>query len=323
MANPRDAWPKTAFGTVNWEVVFENPNDGFISIVKDAPTPLDLRNSTIEIVNQLFPRTVDGGEIDRFIGELESLIPPDTAEDSLPVLQDAVTVILRQVKDFRVARARAYELSELELSGEAPVEIAGSDEDISGDSEIDRREVVASDRDPAMEPELADGVLLGMSGKRLSIVAGGSAAVMAVVGALALFLVTGSPPQKLAETSSEKSPEKSHATAATRPSLDEFLAELAQASLDKTTKTHVFGGILHVSTAGGRVTVTASEVPHSICTSAARMLLRSGTVLINGKYSLQMRTEQIEQLCRRPSGTAQMAWRPKTVTTAPQESITN
>lgn len=287
-------WPKTRFGTVNWEVVFENPNFGLVPLARDTTTPADLKETTLQIIAHLFPRDADDKEIARFGAELDRLIPDGTAADALPALHDAITLILREIRDFRMERARAYELAQM---AEAELELAESQTEVQSEPQArgkggdDRRR--GGDRRTVVSPKIMSVEGLMARKKPISITGGLLAA------GLALFLVLGTDPVATVNS------------VVNAPSLEEFLAEMEQASNDKTTKTHVFGGILHVSEASGRMTVTASAVPRSICMSATRALLRGGTILINGRYSQKLEMEQLNEMCSSAGATAQLTWRPR------------
>ena len=298
MARKRPDWPKTEYGTVNWDIVFENPISGIIPFVQRAATPLELKESTIEVVDLLFPRDRDRDEIKRFADELETLIPDSTPLETLPVLQEEVIGILRQVRDSRAAGARAYELKkiqeaeDLRSTGEvAPP--AGEDDaparEIAAPAEIDRRE------DP---PEGAPAVsFLSIPLIYKKSLWAGFGAVAAAIGLLVLLF--GDPVSGVASFKP-------------KPSLKFFVAQVRQAAVDKVTKPHVYGGILLVSEASGTLTVTASEVPHTTCTSAVRVLVRTGTIIINGHYSKKLPLDEIERLCGRSDSTAAITWRPRT-----------
>lgn len=289
--NPSNEWPKTEFGTVNWEVVFENPNSGLIPAVQAAFSPLDLKQTTTHIVQQLFPRGADRGENSRFLAELDLLIPNDVALDALPVLQAAVIEILRGVKDTRVERARAYEraLMEPQKTGQTTDDPALSDNRVNAPQvadrrTADRRDIVRQDAEVISFP----GML--RTRKFLIPMAGG-----ALAAAIALFVFLG------ADTKTAAMP---------GPSLTLFVNQMQKAAVDKVTAAHAYGGILHVSQATGTTTVTASEVPNAICTAGSRELVRSGVVLINGKYSKKMEVDVIERLCALSGEKARLTWSP-------------
>lgn len=277
-------WPKTAFGTVCWELVFENPNNGLVPVALATLTPEELKDTTLQIIAHLFPRDADDVEIAKFTKQFNLLIPDDTPDSALPALKDGVALILREIRDFRMERARDYELSQMEAPDQTHAELEKAENGV-----FERRAVV---------PEsllTAD----ALKARKIPLAIGAAA----IAAGMAFFLSLGDDP--LESVTAMISP----------PTLEAFLVEMKQASADKTTRTHVFGGLLHVSEATGRTTVTASGVPRVICMSATRNLLRSGTILINGQYSQKLEMEQLTRLCAAAGTTAQLTWRPEAAKT--------
>ena len=103
-----ETWPKTEAGTIDWEVVFENPETGLIRLISGARSAGALRDSAMAIVELLYTRKDDPPEVERFTAELQGLIPEDTPEHLLPSLVEGVTAILRQIKDERIRKAEEH-----------------------------------------------------------------------------------------------------------------------------------------------------------------------------------------------------------------------
>ncbi|MBL4615702.1 MAG: hypothetical protein JKY27_12620 [Magnetovibrio sp.] len=108
------AWPRKADGTTDWEVVFEDPNTGFIQLVAKSPSPEVLRQATTIIIDKLFTRRGDKDEVINLKNQLESILsnPGDIASK-----QVGVGGLLRQIKETRVDKARDY--IERKLAGAA------------------------------------------------------------------------------------------------------------------------------------------------------------------------------------------------------------
>ncbi len=104
----KKTWPKTAAGTIDWEVVFEDPETGLIPLISGAKSAGALRDSALAVIKLLYTKKDDPPEIERFTAELQSLIPDDTPEHFLPRLVEGVTAILRQIKDERIRKAEEY-----------------------------------------------------------------------------------------------------------------------------------------------------------------------------------------------------------------------
>jgi hypothetical protein len=104
----KKTWPKTEAGTIDWEVVFENPETGLIPLISGAKSAGALRDSALAVIKLLYTHIDDPPEIERFTVELQSLIPDDTPEHFLPRLVEGVTAILRQIKDERIRKTEEY-----------------------------------------------------------------------------------------------------------------------------------------------------------------------------------------------------------------------
>ena len=102
-------WPKTPGGSTDWEVVFEDPETGLIALIAQARSAEALRDCVVVVIKKLFTRETDPPEVERFIGELTQLIPDGTGDQNLTLVLEAVTGILRQIKDDRAKKAAEYE----------------------------------------------------------------------------------------------------------------------------------------------------------------------------------------------------------------------
>jgi hypothetical protein len=106
MANTgKPAWPQTPDGTTDWEVVFEDPQSGFIQLVAQSPSADTLRLTATVVIDKLFTRRGDEVEVTRLKNELELIlgIPSD-----ISVMQAGVSGLLRQIKETRIEKARVY-----------------------------------------------------------------------------------------------------------------------------------------------------------------------------------------------------------------------
>ena len=173
-SDSKDSWPKTAAGTVAWEVVFEDPDNGLLSLIGQAPSPRALRESAILIIEKLYTRKDDPAEVERFTREMSELIPDDLAANNLTGIINAVTGLLRQIKDFRIKKAAEHE-EMLALS--------------EGNEGSDRR---ARDRSPGIR--LASAKV--QKSKRPYLLGLLGAGAVAAVLALFIFADSGRPPPK-------------------------------------------------------------------------------------------------------------------------------
>jgi|GEM_PF-801509 len=99
------AWPKTPDGTTDWEVVFEDPQTGFIQLIAQSPSAETLRLTTTVVIDTLFTRRGDEHEVARLKNQLESIL---NSPDDIATQQAGVSGLLRQIKDARIEKARVY-----------------------------------------------------------------------------------------------------------------------------------------------------------------------------------------------------------------------
>lgn len=99
------AWPKTPDGTTDWEVVFEDPQTGFIQLIAQSPSAETLRLTTTVVIDTLFTRRGDEHEVTRLKNQLESIL---NTPDDIAAKQAGVSGLLRQIKDARIEKARVY-----------------------------------------------------------------------------------------------------------------------------------------------------------------------------------------------------------------------
>ena len=78
-------WPKTPTGNVDWECLFEDPETGLIPYIEGASAPMTLRLNAVQVIQSLFTRRDDEGEIERLSDEINELIPDDMADNRFPV----------------------------------------------------------------------------------------------------------------------------------------------------------------------------------------------------------------------------------------------
>lgn len=101
----KPAWPQTPDGTTDWEVVFEDPETGFIQLVAQSPSADILRQTTTVVIDKLFTRRGDEVEVERLKNQLESIL---SQPDDITAKQTGVSGLLRQIKDTRIEKARIY-----------------------------------------------------------------------------------------------------------------------------------------------------------------------------------------------------------------------
>ena len=101
----------------DWEAAFEDPETGLIALIAGARSPAALRKSAAFVIERLCVRKDDPAEIERLTAELNRLIPDDTAEEDLPRIAEAVTTILRRIKEERKRKSAEFETEEKRARG--------------------------------------------------------------------------------------------------------------------------------------------------------------------------------------------------------------
>ncbi|MBL4693219.1 MAG: hypothetical protein JKY92_07810 [Magnetovibrio sp.] len=104
--HPKATWPKTPDGTTDWEVVFEDPSIGFISLIKRAHTKDAIEKTTTVILKKLFSRRNDLDLYQQNIHRLKTILTNHA--DNLSGIHEDVSVLLREVKNERIKLARDF-----------------------------------------------------------------------------------------------------------------------------------------------------------------------------------------------------------------------
>lgn len=103
--NPKAAWPKTPDGTIDWEVVFEEPTNGLVPLVEQSQSAETLRLTAEVVFQKLFTRKNDADARDQLVTQLEDII---AAGGEFATQKAKVVTLMRQVKDLRIEKARIY-----------------------------------------------------------------------------------------------------------------------------------------------------------------------------------------------------------------------
>ncbi|MEK9725494.1 MAG: hypothetical protein VW405_18725 [Rhodospirillaceae bacterium] len=105
---PKDqppAWPKTADGTTDWEVVFEAEGTGFVAMVSQARSVDALSDCASVVVHSL---KNDRPEVARYMALLTPAIDEGHRTGDIEETRTKVIRMLRQIKRDRVIKARQY-----------------------------------------------------------------------------------------------------------------------------------------------------------------------------------------------------------------------
>ncbi|MBT3550179.1 MAG: hypothetical protein HOO19_16170 [Rhodospirillaceae bacterium] len=109
-------WPKTATGNIDWELLFEDPETGLVPYIEAATAPMTLRLNAVQVIQSLFTRKDDEGEIERLSEEINELIPDDMPENRFPVIAGAVVQAMREIKNYRIRKAEEFDAQKEEGS---------------------------------------------------------------------------------------------------------------------------------------------------------------------------------------------------------------
>jgi hypothetical protein len=274
-AIPKDDWPKTEHGTVNWDVVFESPKDGLLTLINQAQTPKALLEISIVIIQKIYTRKDDPAKVEQFIQELTELIPEDMPEESLADIIGVVTTLLRQIKDFRIQKAQehinkvaadkivAAATNLVENQPELRLATDRRKADRRSTKRFDERHKFSARRKKT-NPVKTYGIVFGL---------------MAVAG-FAMYVFSG-----------VKLPQTEQAMGGI------LMQEINQAALTKKGGKHVFGGDIRVDTSLNKTMLTIIGVPRSQCFRLVRTLQRRGEVYVNGTHARQMKAIQIKDKC--------------------------
>ncbi len=108
-AKAKIGWPKTPDGTIDWETVFEAPDDGLIAQLVDVDSHDLLFKVTETIIRQLFTRKGDESEVEAFLGELTRITgAADGDAAAIGPTRDSIIDLLRRIKNGRIEKAAAY-----------------------------------------------------------------------------------------------------------------------------------------------------------------------------------------------------------------------
>ncbi|MBF0251910.1 MAG: hypothetical protein HQL35_14910, partial [Alphaproteobacteria bacterium] len=103
----KKSWPQTPDGTTDWEVVFENPDTGFLALVAQSQSVEALRMTATVVIETLFTRRGDEEVVVRLKDALERILAIG-GEADIAMKRTGVTTLLRKIKTERIEKARVY-----------------------------------------------------------------------------------------------------------------------------------------------------------------------------------------------------------------------
>ena len=93
----------------DWETVFESPETGFVTLVKQAQSVNSLRQCTRLIIDKLFTRQNDGPSLAAYHSALEKILPIDDGDNvDVCFSKKRVIALLRDIKQHRQRKAAKH-----------------------------------------------------------------------------------------------------------------------------------------------------------------------------------------------------------------------
>ncbi len=107
-----DGWPLTDEGVPDWENAFEDEKKGLIRLVMASQTPLQLKQCTTVIIQQLFVRDDDVSQIMKNVLALGEIIPDElekeTDQGAIDKMRGEIASLLRKIKEERIQNSLKY-----------------------------------------------------------------------------------------------------------------------------------------------------------------------------------------------------------------------
>jgi len=269
------SWPKTADGVIDWEAAFEDPADGLISLISKAKSAHDLRHCTLVVIENLYPRNDDPTEVERFVAEINALLPDDTPRQALPKITDSVVSILRRIKEGRIEKA-----SSLERQGEENM-LPYTTTSAAKKRKRRRRRKKASETTGFFGlPSLYVYAVLGV------VFAG-------AIGMTAMSFFNATPDDGMEARSMA------------------FIDQMKATVSADPPERNAFGGKISVGVRSGRRFIKADNIPAKSCESAAWVFLNRGIVVINDAQPTRISPSILREFCAKNGAYASITWYPK------------
>lgn len=122
----KEHWPRTPVGTIDWEVVFEDPANGLIPALSVAQKPELLIDCAAVITEALFSRRNDDDIRAGYTSKLAS-IAINNANENTDVVLGHITTFLRAIKDDRIERAADWTLHKARRDADTAMETASEE----------------------------------------------------------------------------------------------------------------------------------------------------------------------------------------------------
>ena len=278
---PEARGPKLPSGAVDWERAFEDPKTGFIPLIRQAHSPTALRECMIAVVTRLYIRKDDPSEVERFVAQLQAMIPDQVSPGRFARLADTMVTILRQIKTERIRMASAFESAK--APAVAPAEIADAPK-----PDEDRR----SKFEPTPLVALAKAAVARRL-KKIALTAAGIAGAVLVAGIMIDSYLEAAPQREAKRKAAV------------------LLDQIQAASRGTPIGTHIYGGAIYIERTGERAAVVVEGLSPDQCAHAGWMLAKKGGVSVGGSVAANMSLNTFRALCAGISGNDALKWIPR------------
>lgn len=127
-------WPRTEYGTIDWEAAFEQSDHGLIPLVEQTATASGILACGTVIIDHLFNRKGDADQRRRYDSLLREAVGQAVGDD---LRRERVITLLRDIKMVRVEHAELH-IARLKADAEAATERRAEDNpDDAHETEID------------------------------------------------------------------------------------------------------------------------------------------------------------------------------------------
>ncbi len=266
--------PKTKAGTIDWEVMFENPDTGLIALISQAHSAHALHAIVLAIIKQIYTRKDDSHNIEHITEELQSLIPDDANDDDLPHLIEGINVILREIKEECIRKA---------------VEHVEHGKHADSDEKRDAAKHAVKAKKKQKKKKKKKRKKLKTKKKKVPVgywIVGGIISVMAV--SVIIYFSGGLEKGK----------------SSTQILIDQMKAAVEGEAVDL----NAYQGKLKVEEKYGRITVSVHGIPADVCSSAAWYFVNRGNVIINGRMPRKISPNILNEHCNRNPEGAILTW---------------
>jgi hypothetical protein len=268
------ASPRTPDGDIDWETVFEAPETGLIPRILRSRTPESLRKNTIAVLSKLYADGTAPAFVTGFSAKLDETIPDDLDEENVVKASDAITMVMRRIKDERIAQIKDATQTE---------ELAPDTADKDGSPPTP-----APKADKPARAVKSSGINVRF---RMMALAGVAGVIVLAAGLGGWWWLTGAGGADAASSQSQQ-----------------LIEEMRAAARGEGPERHVFGWALQTKIKDGLIGITAVGVPADACASAAWVFVNRGNIIINDFMPKKISPQTLRQACALKGQRASLTW---------------